>query len=169
MSLRPSFPSSTAWPGLPEQLSAQLAQQLNCTETAYAAARNEQTFRRLNLVRIRHKGSIPSAHTAETCQNDILKGKSSSKDLYGYKAIPKLSSKRDIYTAVKVYITFLKGLYAHPERTLGRQIRTPGSPGRHIRTPRVHSGASNTHTQSALWGVNKNTITIIYHPQCIPT
>jgi hypothetical protein len=64
-------------------------------------------------------------------------------DLSVYKAIPKPSSNRDIYTAVKVYITFLKCLYPHPERTLGRQIRTPGA----------HSGASNTHTKSALWGV----------------
>jgi hypothetical protein len=70
-------------------------------------------------------------------------------DLSGYKAIPKPSSNRDLYTAVKVYITFLKGLYAHPEHSGAS------------RTPRAHSGASNTHTritgashthtQSALW------------------
>jgi hypothetical protein len=47
------------------------------------------------------------------------------------------------------YIYGRKGLYnllkrsLHPPRALGRQLRTPGSPGLH-----------NTHTQSAVWGVN---------------
>jgi hypothetical protein len=47
-----------------------------------------------------------------------------------------------MYTAVKVYITFLKGLYAHPEHW-GVNYAHPD-----------HRGVSNTHTQSAVWGVN---------------
>jgi hypothetical protein len=73
--------------------------------------------------------------------NDIHNGKSFSMDLSGYKAIPKPSSNRDIYTAVKVYITFLKGFYAHPEHS--------GASNTHTRI----TGASLTHTQSALRGI----------------
>jgi hypothetical protein len=81
-----------------------------------------------------------------------------SKNLPGYNAIPKPSSKRDIYTALKDYITFSKKVstptqsalwgvnYAHPERTLGRQYAHPDHRGVTIRY-----------------------YTIVYHTQCIPT
>jgi hypothetical protein len=60
---------------------------------------------------------------------------------------------RDIYMAVKVYITFSKGFYAHIEHW-GVNTHTQSAVwGVNYAHPDNRGVFSNTHTQSAVWGV----------------
>jgi hypothetical protein len=92
--------------------------------------------------------------------NDILKGKSHAlnafhKDLSCYKGHTKKLFKKDITPSrpsqgVLKDLYGCKGLYnllKKVSKTLWYSYRGV------LPTPRAHSGASNTHTQSALWGV----------------